>query len=183
MSAPQVRVLSESDADDFWALRLRALREEPDSFGSAYEEAVDTPLPDVAKRLRSSDDSFVLGAFAPQLAAIIGCHRREGGKLRHKATIWGMYVAPEHRGLGLGRALLLSAIARASDLPGLELLLLQVATTNQAARALYESAGFNSYAMERRALKVGSRYLDEDLMALELLDAGAGNAAVLPSID
>jgi hypothetical protein len=37
--------------------------------------------------------------------------------------------------------------------------------------------------MERRALKVGSRYLDEDLMALELLDAGAGNAAVLPSID
>jgi RimJ/RimL family protein N-acetyltransferase len=43
-----------------------------------------------------------------------------------------------------------------------------VVTSNVAACRLYRAAGFKEYGLERRALKVGSEYYDEMLMALQL---------------
>ena len=179
MGKPEIRVLSEADAADYLAVRLRGLREEPESFGSAYEESVDTPLEDVVRRLRTSADCFVLGTFAKHLVGTVGCHRKEGLKLRHKAMIWGMYVSPECRGRGLGRTLLTAAIARAREVAGLEQLLLQVGIANTAAFALYRSLGFTVYGLEPGGLKIGARYYDEYLMMLELSDTVAGSAAVV----
>jgi RimJ/RimL family protein N-acetyltransferase len=166
---PEIRVLSESDVDSFWQLRLRALKEEPESFGAAYDESVDTPIADVAKRLQSTDDAFILGAFMPTLVGMLGFYRRQGLKIRHKGTIWGMYVMPKSRGKGIGRALMLSAIGRASKIPDLEQVVLTVVTYNASARNLYLSMGFHSYGVEREALKLGDRFLDEELMALKLI--------------
>jgi hypothetical protein len=45
---------------------------------------------------------------------------------------------------------------------------LTVVTPNVAACRLYSAAGFKEYGLERRALKVGSEYYDEMLMALQL---------------
>lgn len=168
MNQPEIRVLSESDVDSFWQLRLRALKEEPESFGVAYEESANTPIADVAKRLQSSDDSFILGAFMPTLIGMLGFYRRHELKIRHKGTIWGMYVAPEGRGQGVGEALMLAAIARATAIPNLEQLLLTVVTKNEAARNLYLSLGFQPYGIEREALKLGDRFLDEEMMILKL---------------
>jgi hypothetical protein len=41
---------------------------------------------------------------------------------------------------------------------------LLVVTDNERARRLYVSEGFVIYGLERRALKLGERYLDEYLM-------------------
>ena len=35
-----VRKLTEDDLDAFWDLRLRALKDDPEAFGSTYEETV-----------------------------------------------------------------------------------------------------------------------------------------------
>jgi RimJ/RimL family protein N-acetyltransferase len=163
-----VRILSAADVNQFWPLRLRALKEEPESFGMSYIEAVGTPIEQVTQRLHSSDDSFVLGAFAPHLVGMVGCFREHGQKRRHKATIWGMYVAPEARGKGLGKALVENLIARAGSIPELERLVLSVVTTNEAARQLYLSLGFASYGIEPDALRVADKYLDEDLLFFRL---------------
>ena len=159
---PVIRVLSKTDAGIFWQLRLRALREEPESFAMAFEEAR------MLGTLDSSSDSFVLGAFTPALCGMVGFFRRQGIKNRHKGTVWGMYVAPEVRGQGLARSLMSALISRAQDLPDLEQLVLEVVTTNEAARRLYSSLGFVSYGLERRALQIGNRYLDEELLFLDL---------------
>jgi ribosomal protein S18 acetylase RimI-like enzyme len=172
IQAPEIRVLSDADAEEFWAVRLRALREEPRSFGSSYEESVLTPQADIAKRMSGADGSFILGAFAPHLVGTVGCRRRSGIKTRHKAVIWGMYVTPEHRGTHLGRGLLTAAIARASAMEELTYLMLQVVTTNQAARGLYLSLGFRSYGVEKNALHVEGKFFDEDLMQLDLHTTG-----------
>ena len=159
---PMIRVLSKTDTGEFWQLRLRALREEPESFAMAFEEAR------VVGTLDSSGDSFVLGAFTPAFSGTAGFFRRQGIKNRHKGTVWGMYVTPEARGQGLARSLMSSLISYAADLPDLEQLVLEVVTTNEAARRLYSSLGFVSYGLERRALRIGDRYLDEELLSLHL---------------
>lgn len=168
----EIRLLDESDAETYRVLRLRALRENPEAFGASYEETVSRPLAEVAERLRLAGEPperFTLGAFVEgALTGNVTFGREQYAKVQHKGYIVGMFVAPEHRGQGLGRALMEAAIARARALPGLEQITLAVVTTNEAARALYSSLGFASYGLERHALKQDGRYYDEDLMVVWL---------------
>ncbi len=86
-----------------------------------------------------------------------------------KAFVWGVYVGKKVRGQGLGRALLSELMARARTYPGLEQLILGVGTTQGSARALYRSLGFEPFGLERRGLKVGTEYIDEEHMVLWLV--------------
>jgi ribosomal protein S18 acetylase RimI-like enzyme len=164
----QVGELNENDAADFWALRLRAFRDEPEAFGSSYEEQARRPLPDVARDLKPGDGSFVLGARAPGLMGIAGLRRETRRKRRHRAELWGMYVSPEARGQGVGRALLDEILRRARSALGLEQIILTVMAHNQAAIGLYRAVGFEVYGHAPRAMLLGDRAFDEDLMRLEL---------------
>jgi ribosomal protein S18 acetylase RimI-like enzyme len=77
-----------------------------------------------------------------------------------------VYVSEECRGKGIGRALLAELIELVRLLPGIEQVALAVSSQNNGARALYESLGFEKYGCEKRALKIGDEYVDEELMVL-----------------
>jgi ribosomal protein S18 acetylase RimI-like enzyme len=171
----ELRQLNETDAPAYRELRLRALRDEPGAFASDYADALAQPLSITAERLREQaggGDSFTLGAFrAADLVGMLTLLRERGAKLRHKASIVAVYVAPEARGLGVGRALIETAIGRARTIDGLEQLLLMVAVSNAAARRLYHSVGFVEYGIEPRAVRLGDEYMDDSLMVLRLFPA------------
>lgn len=111
----------------------------------------------------------MLGAFADsQLVGIASLLRNQGAKSRHKGLIVGVYVKEGWRAKGVGRALLTKLLDIARSQPGLERVTLTVGTSQAAAKRLYLSLGFEVYGLERRALKVGENYFDQELMVLPL---------------
>ncbi|HSH78660.1 MAG TPA: GNAT family N-acetyltransferase [Herpetosiphonaceae bacterium] len=155
-------MLNETDAAAFRTLRLRALQDHPEAYAVSFEEEQAQPPAAAAERLRgTSEEEFIAGAFVEtQLVGMAGFRRFKSPKLRHKAHVWGMYVAPEARGRPAGRALLDEVIQRARALPGLEDVALAVTVGNDPARHLYLAAGFVPYCVEPRFLKIGDRYWD-----------------------
>ena len=158
--------LRAADAADYRALRLEGLRQNPESFSSSWEEESVRPLDDFAERL---ERNFIFGgrqAGTGILQGVAGFYVREQNKARHKGVLFGMYVRPDARGAGMGRALVAQVIDCAGTL--VEEITLTVGADNASAIRLYSRAGFEQYALERRALKVEGRYHDEAMMALKL---------------
>ncbi len=165
-----IRVLDELDARLYQELRLSALRISPEVFGSTYEREVKFSLETVIQRMKPTRDKFVLGAFDDNgsLVGIVTFMRESGLKTAHKGNVFGMYVAPEMRGHGVGKSLMLELIRKARDCDGLEQINLTVVSKNEFAKKLYKSVGFEVYGVERNALKYNGQYFDEDLMVLNI---------------
>ena len=123
-----------------------------------------------ATRLAASDPgkNFVVGVFERgKLAGTAGFFRRQNNKESHKGHIWGVYVSPELRGKGAGKALMEEIIRRAKEIAGVEQITL-VASARLPAQKLYKSVGFETYGTEPHSLKIGTEYVDDVLMVLWL---------------
>jgi RimJ/RimL family protein N-acetyltransferase len=77
----------------------------------------------------------------------------------------GMGVAAAHRGRGIGRALITAALTHDRE-QGLNRVELEVYTSNEPAKALYKSLGFEPEGIKRKHAFFGDRFEDSELMAL-----------------
>ncbi len=169
-----IRPLTAADAAAFQALRLAALQDAPTAFASSYEEECTRPLDKVAARLGPQPgESCVFGAFVDgALVGMVGLKRDEHIKLRHKAFVWGVYVAPTMRGHGIGQKLMEAALDHAASWPGLRQVYLGVNAVNQPAIRLYERMGFATYGREPACMIVNGEAIDELLMVWMKPDGG-----------
>ncbi len=165
----EIRLFTEQDAQSLWDLRMLALETNPWSFVDSPEELRATSVQEFATRLRADHaENFIVGAFEQGAAiGMVGCYQEVPLKRRHKAWIWGVFVAPAARGRGISKSLMQAAIQRAKSIPGVEMLLLTVAVDQPAPRKLYASLGFRSFGVEPRGLKIGDDSHDEENMVLE----------------
>jgi ribosomal protein S18 acetylase RimI-like enzyme len=161
-AAIAVRRLVPDDAARLQALRLAGLQALPEAFASSYEDERDKPVADVAATLAALGDRAVFGAFdGDELVGTIGIRREALRKLAHKASINALYVAPSHRGLGLGSRLFEAVFAHARSFEGVRQLLLIASAGNHTAIRLYESVGFRVYGKEPDALQVDGVFSDD----------------------
>lgn len=165
-----IRIINESDAKQYQSLRLSGLRESPEAFGSTFERESNFSLDTVKDRIRPSKDKFALGSFNEFgfLEGMVALVRESGIKTMHKGNVFGMYVANNQRGKGIGKLLMIELIGKAREIDGLEQINLCVVSDNESAKKLYRSVGFETYGVERNALKFNGQYYDEDLMVLKL---------------
>jgi ribosomal protein S18 acetylase RimI-like enzyme len=87
-------------------------------------------------------------------------------KTKHSAHIVSVFVKSEYQGQGIGRQLLQATIARAKKQPGIEIVRLEVMTTNTPAYNLYTSLGFKNMGINTAAIKMGDDYFDDYQMEL-----------------
>lgn len=118
-------------------LRLRALADAPDAFGSTYAEAAARPMATWSQQIEA-----IATFVAVQDGHDVGLVRC-AGDAQHRDTAWliSMWVAPEARGQKVGNALVDAVIEHARS-SGATRLLLDVADDNQHAIALYARKGF-----------------------------------------
>lgn len=161
-----IRQLQETDTETYRRLRLEALCDSPESFGSSYEEEREYPLQLFKDRLKNS---CTLGAFLDaELVGMVTLMQETRNKTSHKANIYAMYVTPSQRGQGLGKKLMLEAIKQARTIKEIEQIHLTVVSSNEAARQLYLSLGFVIYGKEKHALKIDNVYFEEEHMYIFL---------------
>jgi ribosomal protein S18 acetylase RimI-like enzyme len=139
----RVRRVRPDEWQELRAIRLRALEDSPDSFGSTAVEA------------RQRDDErwrtwATAGASSSESAVFVAVDGDRmvglGGSFLHEddpkvAQIVAMWVDPDCRGRRLGEQLLEAATRWATE-EGAEKLVLDVTETNLPARRLYERLGF-----------------------------------------
>jgi RimJ/RimL family protein N-acetyltransferase len=161
----KVRRLGANDIASYREIRLEGLKNHPEAFSLSWEDEAGGPASWWAERLETN---VVLGGGidGSPLLGVVGFRVHSAAKLRHKGILWGMYVRPQARGMGLAASLVQRIIELAR--PPVEEICLTVVASNVAACRLYRRAGFEQYGLERRALKIGDTYHDEALMALPL---------------
>jgi RimJ/RimL family protein N-acetyltransferase len=161
----KVRRLGANDIASYREIRLEGLQKHPEAFSLSWEEEAASPASWWAERLATN---VVLGGGidGSPLLGVVAFRVHSAAKLQHKGILWGMYVRPHARGMGLAASLVQRVVEWAR--PPVEEICLTVVASNAAACRLYRRAGFEQYGLERRALKIGDRYYDEALMALPL---------------
>ena len=163
-SQVKIRRLMPADARLYREIRLEALQQAPEAFGSTFEQECSQSLAQFEEALTKAD---VFGAFREtDLVGMAGYRTQAGAKQAHKGLLWGMYVRSIARGTGVAKHLVEAVLGHARE--RVELVQLTVVSENEAAQRLYRSCGFVAYGHEVYALKQGGRYYDEVLMAVAL---------------
>lgn len=145
-----------ADEHDLWRrLRTAALADAPDAFGPTLGDIQQRTAADWRRDAEyvaaQRSASILIGELdgVAVATAYVSCRSEPG-----LAGLGAMWVVPECRGNRVATALIDTALAWAAD-HGCQTMELSVTVGNDAARRLYEHAGFEATG-ERRALRNGS---------------------------
>ena len=163
-----VVALGPRDWRELRAIRLEALRSVPAAFSSSYEETLAWSDDDWRRRLTSDHRLHLLARAQNRPIGIVGGYLGSDEGDESVAVVFGMYVNENHRGKGIGRLLLASLIERLSAFPGIITIRLGVTETQEPARSLYESMGFQVVGKTEEGIVVNGQRYDELIMELRV---------------
>lgn len=150
--------------EEYRDLRIEALENVPQAFLDDPNKARSLPKEEWQRKIANMCFAEIDG----KLVGMVGAYQDEKTKLRHILNIVSVYVSPQYRGFGVGRALLERVITKAKLSQEIKKLQLGVVSTQEAARKLYLSLGFVQVGEAKYAVKVGEKYFDDYQMELYL---------------
>lgn len=160
----EIRRLSTDEVGTFRRVRLEALRTEPSSYASSFDDW--EALPDEEWRRRLNAPVFV--AFRDSApVGIMGLLPQRASKMAHRATLIMVYLRESQRGTGLAKDLLDTLAGFAED-EGILQLELAVSAENPAALRFYRREGFSEVGRIPGGFLHDGREIDEVLMVRRL---------------
>ncbi|NQV50864.1 MAG: GNAT family N-acetyltransferase [Candidatus Marinimicrobia bacterium] len=140
-----VRRIRSGEADLFKKLRLQALKESPDAFGSSYEEteqrSAESWVNQVESSAQGSDRATVI-AFQDDLpAGLAALYRMDNTP--HMGELLQVWVSPEVRGQGVAGALIDNLFDWASR-NNFKTIVAGIISGNEQAVHFYEKHGFSA---------------------------------------
>jgi len=157
------------DVNRFRKLRLFALQESPLAFGQDYETSLNYSPEIWQERLQNDEHSVTfIAEHGQKLMGMTGILRRPLPKTKHSATIVGVFVHPEWRGLRIADSLIDACIEWAMS-KGVVIVKLSVNAENTSAIRCYQRCGFSIYGTEPMGTFYNDQYYDGYMM-YKLLD-------------
>jgi ribosomal protein S18 acetylase RimI-like enzyme len=150
----EIRAATEEDWRRVRDLRLRALEDSPDAFGSTLEAERTHAEADWLGWISGWEGTENRCAIAVAAGVWVGMAVGSQVRVEPHAHLYGMWVEPRSRRSGLG-ARLVEAVVAWAEARGASALELDVTETNHEALAFYERCGFAD-AGRRHPLRVGS---------------------------
>ncbi|MCQ4260594.1 GNAT family N-acetyltransferase [Stutzerimonas stutzeri] len=139
----EVRSVVVGDWQEYRDIRLRALLDSPDAFGSTYEaEVVRTDeqwQARIAAASISGNDRVLFAMYHERVCGLTWC--KLSASVPEEADLFQMWVDPASRGAGAGRALLAESLAWARNI-GARRVRLGVTAADSPAMRLYTAHGF-----------------------------------------
>lgn len=137
--------------------------------GDAWPDRTDAQWEAILRASEEGTGQFLLGLFSEEtlidsttpLIGIVGLRREARLTVHHKASLWGLYIAPQARRKGIGTQLVEALLQEAQAMPGLEMIRLVVPTGNSPAITLFQKQGFQVYAVEPQARFRNGAYHEE----------------------
>ncbi len=134
----KVRRVGVADLEEVRALRLRALLDAPEAFGSTYEREASLTTEEWAARLASASNAHFVASDARPIGMVAIVRDATGDEF---AWLVGMWVDPDVRRTGVAHELIATALdwAENEQFAGIRL---HVTAGNGAAERLYLRHGF-----------------------------------------
>lgn len=138
-----IRQLKEEDWRYFAQIRLKALKTDPQVFGSNYEMESKMTEEDWKSRLRANDSAiFMLFDSGETPIGITGVSVFRDDPLRKTAIFWGSWLEPDYRGKGLSELIYKTRIDWAKNFPGIERIIVSHRASNISSKYANQKHGF-----------------------------------------
>jgi RimJ/RimL family protein N-acetyltransferase len=171
LGAVTIRQAQAQDAAQVRELRLEALLNAPEAFGSDYQQNLQRTTEWWAEKIRlaaqSEQEVLYLAQVGGELVGMTGLFRGGSSRNRHGGVIYTVYVRPAWRGLRLAEALVRACLEWGAA-HKVTVARLAVITTNLPAIRCYLRCGFSVYGVEPMATIWEGQYQDELLMVRRL---------------
>ncbi len=164
------RRLGPDDAEAYQQFRNEMLLDSPWSFLSSPGDDIAEDRVVLREKLRDPEN-VIIAVEDPAdrvMISVAGVYRIQRVKMRHWASIWGVYTTPRARRRGCSRAAVGAAIEVARSWEGVEMLNIGVSANAPGALRLYESLGFVAWGREPCVTRVGGQTYDEIHLAMRI---------------
>lgn len=132
--------LSATKWQQYKSLRLRALKEDPQAFGSSYKKELQYSDKKWQSRL-TGGDLIIFANLDQQLVGMAGAYQTDADQKSQSSTIFGVFVVSEARGKGVSRKIMKALLRLLKD-RGVAQVNLTVNKDQLAAIGLYRKLGF-----------------------------------------
>jgi len=130
---------------EYRELRLAALKNEPQAFGSSYERESGYPDEKWQQRLKEAAEGkrhILFAKLDKKLVAMVVGGRDFDDNSSNVAYIWGLYTDASVRRKGIAKLLMSKMLEELSKERGIQTIRLEVNVEQESAVKLYESLGF-----------------------------------------